>query len=178
VLFGERFAPAAMALRVLSVANLLMYISIVCAYALAVSNLPWRMSAVFAGGMLVNPLCNLLLMKRSLAMGLGGGGVACATATLVTEIGVVTPLLSMLGRRVLSPRLVSRALRNFAVAGGVVALDALWLRALGPVRLVIDAGVYVALVLATGAVNVRELVDSVKMAIAQRKQKASPPAEL
>jgi O-antigen/teichoic acid export membrane protein len=175
ILFGPNFAPAAMALRVLAVANLLMYVSIVCAYALAVSNLPWRMSAVFATGMLINPICNLLLIKPSLTLGLGGGGAACATATLVTEIGVVTPLLSMLGRRVLNVRLVTRILKNFAVAAGVVALDSFVLHAWGPIRLLIDAAVYVLLVLAIGAVDIRELVTSIQMAMRQRKDKSSAP---
>jgi O-antigen/teichoic acid export membrane protein len=175
ILFGANFAPAAMALRVLAVANLMMYVSIVCAYALAVSNLPWRMSAVFASGMLVNPVCNLLLIKPCLALGLGGGGAACATATLVTEIGVVTSLLTMLGRRVLNARLVSRAVKNLAVAGGVVALDALVLRPWGWVRLPLEAAIYLVLVLAIKAVDIRELASSIRMVIQQRRNKSSAP---
>lgn len=175
ILFGPNFAPAALALRVLAVANLLMYVSIVCAYALAVSNQPWRMTAVFAGGMLVNPACNFLLIRPSLSFGLGGGGAACATATLVTEVGVVVPLMAMLGRRVLGARLVVRALKNFAVAGGVIVLDAYWLRPWGWKRLPLEAVIYCALVLLIGAVNPRELVDSLKMAIAQRRNKGATP---
>jgi O-antigen/teichoic acid export membrane protein len=176
ILFGPNFAPAALALRVLAVANLLMYVSIVCAYALAVSNQPWRMTAVFAGGMIVNPLCNLLLIKPSLNLGLGGGGAACATATLVTEVGVVIPLMTMLGRRVLGARLVVRALKNFAIAGGIVALDAFFLRPWGAVRLLLEAAIYCVLVLVTGAVDIRELVASGKMALEQRRaRRATPP---
>ena len=175
ILFGPNFAPAAPALRVLAVANLLMYVSIVCAYALAVSNQPWRMTAVFACGMIVNPICNLLLIKPGLAFGLGGGGAACATATLVTEIGVVGPLLAMLGRRVLGARLVLRALKNFGVAGAVVALDTFVLRPWGPWRLALEAVVYCVLVLVTGAVDIRELVASIRTTIRQRKQKDSAP---
>jgi O-antigen/teichoic acid export membrane protein len=175
ILFGPNFAPAALALRVLAVANLLMYVSIVCAYALAVSNQPWRMTAVFAGGMLVNPACNFLLIRPSLSFGLGGGGAACATATLVTEVGVVVPLMAMLGRRVLGARLVVRALKNFAVAGGVIVLDSYWLRPWGWKRLPLEAVIYCALVLLIGAVNLRELVDSLKMAIEQRRNKGATP---
>jgi O-antigen/teichoic acid export membrane protein len=177
VLFGPNFAPAALALRVLAIANLLMYVSIVCAYALAVSNQPWRMTAVFAGGMIVNPLCNFLLIKPSLGFGLGGGGAACATATLVTEIGVVVPLMTMLGRRVLGTRLVVRALKNFAVAGAIIALDSFFLRPWGAIRLPIEAAIYCVLVLVTGAVDIRDLIASAKMAMEQRRsRKANPPS--
>lgn len=174
ILFGPNFAPAAMALRVLAVANLLMYVSIVCAYALAVLKMTWRMSAVFTGGMLVNPICNLLLIKPSLSLGLGGGGAACATATLITEIGVVTPLFLMLGGRAFNSRLIVRIVKNIAAAVLVIVLDTLVLQPLGPVRLLLDAAIYVVLVLVTGAVNIRELVSSVKMALRQRKGESLP----
>ena len=176
ILFGPKYAPATNALRVLAVANLLMYVSIVCAYALAVSNRTWRMSAVFTGGMVVNPICNLLLIRPFLELGLGGGGTACAIATLVTEIGVVTPLLIMLGRSVLNARLVTRILKNFAVAGAVVGLDVLFLRPWGWQRLPLEALIYVGAVLAVKAVDLRELVSSAQALIRERRRKGAAPS--
>lgn len=170
VLFGGKFAPATRALRILAVAHLLMYVSIVCAYALAVLKLSWRMSLVFVGGMFVNPTCNLLLMKKCLTLGPGGGGIACATATLVTEIGVVVPLLIMLGRRAFDRPLVFKIVKNFASAGCVVTLDTMGVfHGLGSWRLFPEAGIYLALVLVTGAVNPKELYASIQTALRQRK---------
>jgi O-antigen/teichoic acid export membrane protein len=177
LLLGPKFAPAAAALRVLAVANGLMYVSMVCAYALAVTNKTWRMSAVFVGGMIVNPVCNLVLIKPSLELGAGGGGTACAIATLVTEIGVVTPLFVMLGKRAFSVELGIKVAKNLGVAVFVAVLDAWALRSLGPVRLAIGALVYVVLVLVTGAVDIRELRRWLEVAMKQRKGASSPPPQ-
>ncbi len=156
VLFGRAFAPSVAALRVLAIANLLMYLSIVAVYALAVLKLTWRMSLVFVGGMVINPVCNMLLIRpMSTLEGPGGGGTACAIATLVTEIAVVTPLLIMLGRRAFDRRLLGIAGKSLAAALFVTALDILTLRRLGPVRLLVDGVVYVALVLVTGGIEIR-----------------------
>ena len=59
ILFGRAFSPAALALRVLAVATVLMYVSIVAYAALAVLNFTWRMSLVSVWGILVNLAINM-----------------------------------------------------------------------------------------------------------------------
>jgi len=170
VLFGKAFAPAATALRILALATLLMYLSIVAVYALAVLNYTWRMSFTFLGGMVINPLCNLLLIPRmSPLIGPGGGGAACATATLVTEVAMVTSLLAALGRRSYDRRLIVSMIKSVAAAILVIATDHFVLRPLGPARLAVDVAVYATLVVVSGAFDVRELVNFVRAAIQQRK---------
>jgi O-antigen/teichoic acid export membrane protein len=170
VLFGKAFAPAAIALRILALSTLLMYLSIVAVYALAVMNYTWRMSFTFLGGMIINPLCNLLLIRRmSAIIGPGGGGAACAMATLVTEIAMVASLLAALGGRSFDRRLLVATIKNVTAAVAVIALDLVLRRSLGPSRLAIDALVYALLVLVTGAFDIRGLRELVRSAAQQRK---------
>jgi O-antigen/teichoic acid export membrane protein len=171
VVFGHAFAPAALALRVLSAVFLVMYVSIVCWCALTMLNRAWTLTAIFALGLVVNPVLNLSLIKPGLlALGGGGGGAACATATLGTEIAVVTPMLVFMGRRTIDARLIRMVTKTLVSAALVIGLDVLLLRpTLGPERLVLDALVYVALVLGSGALNVGEMRVFVKTALNRPK---------
>jgi len=176
IVFGPAFLQAEAALRILAVAHLLMYVSLVCAYALAVLNFTWRMSAVFVSGMVINPVCNAFLIKPALALeGAGGGGAACATATLLTEIVIVGALLGLLGRRTFDAELIVRVSKSLAAAIAVAALDTFLLKPLGPARLLLDAAIYVTLVLVTGATDVRGMVNWTRMAMRERKS-TKPPA--
>ena len=177
VAFGKAFAPAAMSLRVLSIATFLMYVSIVAAYALAVLNYTWRMSLTFVAGMVINPTVNLLLIRQlSTVVGPGGGGLACATATLVTEIAIVISLLSALGPRSFDRRLIVASVKNLSAATLIVVVDFLFLKALGPWRLLVDAILYAALVLISGAFDFKGLLDIVRGAIQQRRLKRAGAA--
>ena len=172
VLFGKAFAPAAMALRVLAIVTLLTYVSIVAAYALAVLNFTWRMSLTFLGAMLLNPTCNFLLIRHMLTkLGPGGGGAACATASLITEVAILISLLTALGPRTVDRRLMVSATKSIVAAAAIVTIDHILLRPMGPVRLAVDAGVYVVLILASGAFDFRGLLGLARSAMSQRKQR-------
>jgi O-antigen/teichoic acid export membrane protein len=174
VAFGKAFSPAAMALRVLSIATLLMYVSIVAAYAMAVLNYTWRMSLTFVGGMIINPTTNLIFIPRmSAAFGPGGGGFACAVATLVTEIAIVISLLLALGSRCFDRRLIVASLKNLGAAVLIIVVDSLFFTSLGPIRLAIDAGAYALVVLWSRAFDLRGLLEIARTAIRQRKLRKS-----
>ena len=159
VLFGRAFTPAAASLRILAVGTVLMYVSIVAAYALAVLSYTWRMSLVFVGGMIVSPTCNFLFIRwMSNADSPGAGGSACALATLVTEVAIVTSLLTLLGKRCFDRRLVSATFKSLAIAAAIVGLDSWLFKSLGLFRLVIDAALYAAAVMMTGAIRIREMI--------------------
>jgi O-antigen/teichoic acid export membrane protein len=173
IVFGEAFAPAVTAMRVLSVSCLLMYVSIVAATALMMINRTWAMCGVFVSALVISPTLNLLLIGPGLGYGPGGGGAACAVASLVTEVCIVTMLFRLLGKRSADARLLRMVIKTLASAGIVIALDALALRPLGPVRLAIDAALYVALVLLTGAVDLKDTLGWARDAIRQRKAQAA-----
>ena len=174
VLFGPAFAPAATAVRILSVAVFLMYVSIIAANALAVLNYTWRMSLTFVAGMVINPFCNVMLIRRiSALIGAGGAGVAAATATLLTEIAIVTSLLSLLGRRGCDRRLLLSVTKNVGAAIVTVLLDTLAFRSLGIARLAIDAILYGAIVILTRAIDVRGMIEMVRRRL-PKGETASP----
>jgi len=164
VVFGEAFAPSALALRVLAPVFVVMYISIVCWCALTMLNRTWTLAAIFASGILVSPVLNLLLIGPALQhLGNGGGGAACATATLGTELCVVTPMLLMMGRRLADRRLLGMLGKTLLGVLLVVVFDALVRESLGALRLPLDLALYCGFVLATRAVNVKELVAWVRL---------------
>jgi O-antigen/teichoic acid export membrane protein len=165
IVFGPAFAPAAMALRVLSSVFLLMYISIIFWCALTMMNRTWGLTAVFIGGLVVNPSLNFAFISPAIArFGGGGGGAACAMATLGTEVAVVAPMLYMLGRRVIDRRLVRVTATCLAICVAVVAIDRLSITTLGRARLILDGALYVVLVLAGRAVTIRDLKGWMRLA--------------
>jgi O-antigen/teichoic acid export membrane protein len=170
LVFGEEFRPAHAALSVLAPAYLLMYVSIVYSSALAMLHKTWQMSAIFVGGLLVNPLLNLLLIPVLMARsGDGGGGVAAATSALLTELFVVAMLFRLVGMRGVDARLVRMVVKTLGVAAVVVAADLLLLRGLGKAHLLPAGALYIVLIWASGAVDVRGMRAWLQEAARQRK---------
>jgi O-antigen/teichoic acid export membrane protein len=172
LLFGDAFAPASKALAILSPVFVAMYVSIVYWCALAMLNRTWTLTAIFATGIVISPVLNLLFIGPGLRLfGPGGGGAACALATLGTEICVLTPMLFMMGRRMLDQRLLAMLGKTSAAVAATVLLDSFLRAHLGPVRLVLDGAFYVAFMLATRAIDVREMIAWTKMALKNREEK-------
>jgi O-antigen/teichoic acid export membrane protein len=171
IVFGAEFAPSALALRVLAPVFVVMYVSIVCWCALTMLNRTWALTAIFASGIVVSPLLNTLLIERGMAaFGPGGGGAACATAMLGTELWVVTPMLLMMGRRVADTRLLKMLGKSALGVALTVTFDVITRPHLGLLRLPLDAVLYAAFVLGTRAVNVAEIVEWTKMALRTRRE--------
>jgi O-antigen/teichoic acid export membrane protein len=173
-ILGPKFAPAAMAMRILSCTHVLMYLSIVCMCALTMLNRAWHATAVFGVGVVLSPLCNLLFIRPGLELfGPGGGGTACALATLVTELVVSFALFSLVGRRAFDRRLVTVVLKSLAIASGVLAADHWLFPHLGFARLFIGAAEYSVLVLLTGAVVPSELLGWGRIALEKGRARAT-----
>jgi O-antigen/teichoic acid export membrane protein len=165
VVFGPAFAPAVLALQVLSGVFIFMYLSIIFWCALTMLNRAWGLTAIFVGGLIVNPTLNLLLISPGLARyGNGGGGAACALATLGTEIAVVGPMFFMLGRRAVDRRLIRVTATCLAVAALIIIVDRMVAFRLGNARIVLDGAIYVVAVFAARAVTVSDLMGWVRMA--------------
>ncbi len=158
VLFGPAYLPAAMALRIQAISTVLMYLSIVGYYALAILNYTWRMSLVFVGGLIVNPICNYLLIPYLSARGgPGSGGVACTVSTLITELGMAVAIVALMGRRCYDRQLLLALVKSSGAALVVVWLDSM-LKPIGALRLILDAILYAVLVVVTGAIDLRLMV--------------------
>jgi O-antigen/teichoic acid export membrane protein len=155
--FGAPFAPAARSLRVLAPMFVLTYAAIVSASILVRLERGWAVTFISISGMVVTPILDLLLIPRCVAaFGRGGGGIGAATALMITEIYTTVLLTWLLGDRAFDRRSVVVLYKTLAICGVVVLLN----YALGPLggwRLLADGGVYIFLVVAWKAADLRAL---------------------
>lgn len=169
VIFGAAFAPAAAALRVLAMMFVLTYVAMIYAQAIVMLERPWVLTSISIAGLFVNIGLNLALIRFSMdRFGLGGGGLGCALAMMGTEVFVTTCMLAFLGRRAFDRRssvTIAKSLAACVVAWGVHRA----LASIGPLRLVADGAVYLLLVLATGALRLRDMTSLVKDALRRRR---------
>jgi O-antigen/teichoic acid export membrane protein len=157
ILGGPGFEPAARSLRTVAPLFVLTYVAILSSSFLNLIDRAWTVTRVCLIGIFVNAALNFVLIRYAgPRLGVGGAGVAAASAAVLTEAFVCAILLSVIGKRVIDGRLVRALARTALVCVAVATLDAL-LRPLGPVRLVFDAAAYVGLALAIGVVRVDEL---------------------
>ena len=165
IIFGAAFAPAAPALRILATMFVLMYVSIIYAQALIMLERAWTLVVISVVGLVANVALNLVLIPFSLrTFGPGGGGTGGALAIFGTEIVVATCLIGSVGRGAFDRRNVVAIGKSLAACAVVTLLDRR-LAAWGLLRIAADVSLYAALVLATGAVRLREMIGVLKEAL-------------
>jgi len=170
VIFGAAFAPAAPALRILATMFVLMYVSIIYAQALIMLGRAWTLMVISVVGLVANVALNLALIPFSLrTFGPGGGGTGGALAIFGTEIVVATCLIGSVGKGAFDRRNVVAIGKSLAACAVVALLDRR-LAAWGLLRIAADVSLYAALVLATGAVRLREIVGMLKEALRRRSR--------
>jgi O-antigen/teichoic acid export membrane protein len=149
LLFGETFAPAGLALRLLAPTCVITYMGIVLGITLFMLDRTWTLVLVAIAGLIVNVALNLTVVGPALErFGAGGGGAGCAVATLGTELVVTSMMAWIVGRRAFDLRILVVVGKNLAACALVVSVDRL-AAPLGWARLGVDAAVYVAVVLST-----------------------------
>ncbi len=172
LLFGHAFAPAALALRILSASSFIIYIAIVYAMTLIMLERAWTLTLISIASLVVNVLLNLLLIRRSVALfGEGGGGVGCALAALGTHAFAAAAMIAVVGREAFDQRTVRMVGKSLAACALVVVVDRLATR-LGGVRIVLDGMVYLAVVVSTGALRTGEMWRLVTAAIRRKGGRA------
>jgi exopolysaccharide biosynthesis WecB/TagA/CpsF family protein len=173
LLFGDAFAPAGLALRILAPTFVVTYVGIVLATTLLMLNRTWTLVLISASGLAVNVALNLTLVRPALArLGAGGGGAGCAVAKLGTELFVTAIMVWVVGRRAFDRRIAVAVGKSLVACAIVVGVDRLG----APVkwaRLVIYAIVYVTFVMITGAVRPEWLT----IALAAARRRRAPPGE-
>lgn len=170
LILGPKYAASALALRILSASLVLTYVAVVCALALNVGGGAWTVTTTSLLSMVLNPALVLLFVGHGSAWGEGGAGAACAVATIATELVVVGLMFWRMGKRAFDARLVRRTATTLVVCAALSALDYFVLLSWGPWRLVLEVPLYLALVLVTGALPVRETWNFVKTVRASRAQ--------
>jgi O-antigen/teichoic acid export membrane protein len=169
LLLGDQYAASAWALSLLGPSFLLTYVAVVLGIALNLGGGEWTVTLTSLMSMVVNPILVLCLVHLSQSWGAGGGGAACAMAAVSTETLVVAVMLWRLGPSVVDARLVKMVAKSLLACGVVMLVDRLLLKGVGAVRLLIDALIYVGLVLTMGAVSVSESMALVRTMRAQRR---------
>ena len=156
LLFGHAFAPATLALRILAASSVVIYVAIVCALTLIMLERAWTLTLISIAGLFVSILLNALLIRRSMAFfGDGGGGVGCAIAAFGTHAFAAAAMLAVVGRDAFDRRSLWMVAKSLGACALVVLSDRLG-AGLGGARLVVDAVVYLVVVVATGALRTGE----------------------
>lgn len=181
IVFGAAFAPAALALRILAPTFVITYVAMIYAITLLMLERAWSLTTISIAGLGVNVLLNLLIVPRAMAFfGEGGGGAGCALAMLGTEVFVTGAMVTIVGRKAFDNRTARMVGKSLAACAVVFVVDRLTTR-IGWGRLVLDALVYFALVVATGTLRTGVIASVVRAAIRNRssaKASAEPAGAL
>ena len=172
-LFGSAFEPAIRSLRVSAPLFILTYAAMVSASLLIRLGRGWAVTWISLLGMVVSPLLNIVLIPRCAALlGRGGAGVGAALALILTEVVATVGMTWLLGGRAFDRRSKTVLAKTCAVSAFVIAVD-IPLRAIGPWRLLLELPLYIALVVAWGALDVRRLVAVGRAALARRPSESA-----
>ena len=168
MIFGDAFMAAVPALRVLATMFVLTYVAIVYAIVLIMLERAWTLTKISLLGLVVNVVLNLLFIRPAMAyFGPGGGGAGCALAMLGTEIFVTGCMMSLVGRGAFDRRSIVAIAKSLAAYAIVYAAH----RAMAPIghlRIIVDGVLYLVLVLATGALRLKEMYAVAREAVKNR----------
>lgn len=171
---GPAFAPAALALRILAPMFVLTYVAMVTSVWLMIVNKAWSVTITSVVGLVLNPALNLLLIKPCLtAIGPSGGAAGSAISMVLTELVVTTILFIRMGRYAFDRRNLVMLGKTLAVCAVVIGMD-FFLKPYGPIRLLFEALLYIALVLITRAVRVDEIVSAIRTVRNRSAPQVSP----
>lgn len=183
LMIGEAYLPAAPVLRLLAPIFVLTYVATVCGSWLMAASRTWTLTLTSILAALLNPVLNLLLVPRWLQwLGPAGGASATAVSLATCEVIVTAILLYAIGSRAWDARSLGVLGKTLGVCAAVTLVHVLLGRVgldernlvRGLARLVVDGGVYVALVLATGAVRRDEVLGLVRQVRERRAARAAP----
>jgi O-antigen/teichoic acid export membrane protein len=161
--FGDKFAPAATGLSILSLVFVLTYLDTMLAIALTVSGRGWSVTLISVGSVFVTAALMLIFVPlgRNL-VGMGGECAGAAAAVISTEVCVLIAMVSRFDKSPLDGRSLRALVKSVAIAIVVLTVDR-QLRRIGSARLAVDALLYVAMALALRIVRIAELRRVVRM---------------
>ena len=170
LMFGASYDPAALPLRILAPMFVFTYVATVTSTALIMLDRGWVVTLVSLGGLAVNPVLNLLLIRPCLAsFGPAGGGAGCAISMIITEVLVTGVLLWLVRGRSIGPETGRMLGKTLVVCAIVVGVDRL-IVGMGPARILVEGLLYGVLVIAFRAVRLREMLSFGRAAL-----RRSPP---
>jgi O-antigen/teichoic acid export membrane protein len=161
--YHEAYVPAATGLSILSLVFIMTYTNMMLANNLTVLRQGWSVTIISISSIFV--MSALMLVFVPLGRRLLGEGGECAGAASSVIASEACTLVAMLARHRRFP-LDRRNLRVFAKIAALSAFTLILnrqLRFLGPIRLLIDAGVYTGIALAIGIVRIRDIGHVVRL---------------
>jgi O-antigen/teichoic acid export membrane protein len=157
VIFGQAFAPAALALRILSGTFVVTYIAMVYAITLLMLERPWVLTGISLCALVVNVALNVMLVPWALSyFGAGGGGAGSGLAMLGTEVFAASAMALVVGPRAFDRRTFGVVVKSLGACALAVAVDRMAL-GLGWLRFGLSAIAYLVVVLWSGALNARQI---------------------
>jgi O-antigen/teichoic acid export membrane protein len=171
--FGEKYAPAATGLSILSLVFIMTYMNMTFAQNLTILKKGWAVTAISISSIFVTSA--LMLVFVPLGRRLLPEGGECAGAAMSVICSEACVLVAMITRYRRFP-LDARNVRVFATIGVLAVLTLVLnhhLRFLGGLRLLIDGAFYVGLAFATGVVRVRDMAHVIRL-LRHREGKGAP----
>jgi O-antigen/teichoic acid export membrane protein len=157
VAFGEKYAPAATGLSILSLVFVMTYMDTMLALVLVILRRSWSVTIISISAVFIQALLMLFFVPIGRRLiGPGGECAGAAAAMIGSEACVLVAMLTRFKPFPLDARNIKVLSKSIAVGAFVMILDR-QLRFLGALRLGVDALAYVAVALAVGVVRIREV---------------------
>jgi hypothetical protein len=128
----------------------------------------WTITIISFVGLALLPVFIVSIVPITRGMGPGATGMGVAIALSLRELVIAIIFFAFLGHRALDRRSALSIVKSLAICG-VVLLIHRALADLGPVRLLVDMGVYGVLMLVTGVVRPSDVKDVLRL-IKDRKK--------
>lgn len=161
--FGVKYLPATLGLSILSLVFVMSYLNIMLASALFVRGRSWTVTSISVASIL--GLAGLMLVFVPLGRTLFGEGGECAGAAMAVITSEACVVIAMVTRFADSPmdrRNVLVLTKSVSISFGVLVMNH-FIHGLGPVRLVIDMVLYVAMAWVLGVFNAKDVARVVRL---------------
>jgi O-antigen/teichoic acid export membrane protein len=166
--FGDKFAPAALGLSILSLVFILFYLSIILGSAMVIDNKSWALTVISLFAMAIMAIFMLIFVPLGRTLfGTGGECAGAAMAVIANEIFVVLAMLSRFGFTPMDRRNIGVLLKSVGIATVVLLINRP-LQSLGPARLLVDAGLYLVLALAIRLIRPSDVMGALRIVRSRR----------
>lgn len=159
---GQRFMPATASVMILAPMFVLTYLAMILCTFLYLIDRSWTVTVISLSALVIDSVANLFLIPHTLRrFGTGGAGIGASIVLVATEVLVVLVLGQIIGWRTWLDRQNVKVIGTSIAIALVVAAADRALASIGPLRLVIDGALYLALASLTGALNIKQILGAV-----------------
>ena len=154
--------PATASVMILAPMFVLTYLAMILCTFLYLIDRSWTVTVISLSALVIDSVANLFLIPHTLRrFGTGGAGIGASIVLVATEVLVVLVLGQIIGWRTCFDRRSVKVIGTSIAIALVVAAADRALAGIGPLRLVIDGALYLALASLTGALNIKQILGAV-----------------